>query len=253
MIVGRIAGALRRQDWMAVVIELIVVVLGLFLGLQLNAWKEGRDASVREQLALERLLQEAEADVHYFRRLIAVTGKRIEKQERALAALSTGDKQRMTPSELASAVGSLGIYPGIAPPRAVYEELTGSGQMGDIGSLEVRSAIASYYSQLGFTQSQLDYFRQYITMQQAWQSSRGWTSRYDPKAPEIRDRFAETLDFDVVAHDREQMMFIIDQFRNQMKFQGYHEGVAAKAEAMCKALAEALRKTCATETPSAVN
>lgn len=253
MIVRRLAEALRRQDWMAVAIELTVVVLGLFLGLQLNAWKEGRDASVRERMALERLLQEAETDVSYFRDVIAVMGTWTEKQERALAALSTGDKQRMTPSELASAVSSLGVYPGITPPRAVYEELTGSGQMGDIGSLEVRSAIASYYSQLGFVQSQLEYFRQGMTMQQIGRSTRGWTSRYDPRAPEISDRFIETLDFDVVVKDREQMMLIVDQYRSQLKFQLYREGVVEKAEAMCKALAKALHKTCAVETPSAVN
>ena len=42
MIRSRLMGALRRQDWMAVAIELATVVFGLFLGLQLNAWNDAR-------------------------------------------------------------------------------------------------------------------------------------------------------------------------------------------------------------------
>ena len=37
--------AMRRQDWAAVAIEVLVVIVGLYLGLQLNAWKESRAAT----------------------------------------------------------------------------------------------------------------------------------------------------------------------------------------------------------------
>ncbi|MEZ5918199.1 MAG: hypothetical protein R3C40_11665 [Parvularculaceae bacterium] len=42
MILRRITMALKRQDWITVSIETLIVVLGVFLGLQANNWNEAR-------------------------------------------------------------------------------------------------------------------------------------------------------------------------------------------------------------------
>lgn len=42
MILKRIADAIRRQDWFTVAIEVVIVVLGVFLGLQVNNWNNDR-------------------------------------------------------------------------------------------------------------------------------------------------------------------------------------------------------------------
>ena len=44
MILRRLTDALRKQDWFTVVIETLIVVLGVFLGLQVNNWNEARAA-----------------------------------------------------------------------------------------------------------------------------------------------------------------------------------------------------------------
>jgi hypothetical protein len=38
MILRRLIDACRKQDWLTVVIETLIVVLGVFLGLQVNNW-----------------------------------------------------------------------------------------------------------------------------------------------------------------------------------------------------------------------
>ncbi len=45
MILRRLATSIRKQDWFAVVIETLIVVLGVFLGLQVNNWNEARQSS----------------------------------------------------------------------------------------------------------------------------------------------------------------------------------------------------------------
>jgi hypothetical protein len=244
MIRSRLVGALRRQDWMAVVIELLTVVLGLFLGLQLNEWNDARKAHSREQADLVRLEQESEADVSMFRRFVARFDQINADQEAAIGALSTGDKTKFNAHELASAIGSLQIYPGIAPPRAVYDELSNSGQFSDIGSPSVRSAVADYYSELSFIQSQLDYFRQGTSAEIA-HSEVGQSSTFNPNASTIQEHFIYTANFDTIAGNRAYMTQLVNDLRNQLMFQHYRRRVAAKAEAMCKALAEALHKACA--------
>lgn len=64
MILRRLASAIRRQDGFTVVIEILIVVLGVFLGLQVNNWNAARQDRVDEALFMLRLhddLQYAEA------------------------------------------------------------------------------------------------------------------------------------------------------------------------------------------------
>lgn len=243
MIRSRLVGALCRQDWMAVAIELATVVLGLFLGLQLNEWNDVRKARVREQADLVRLEQESEADVNMLHRFVARFDRLNAEQEAAISALSSGDKTKFTSHELAGRILSLSHYPGIAPPRAVYDELSSSGQINEIGSSSVRGAVASYYAELSFIQSQLDYFRQGASAESA-RTAPGQMATYDSRGSTFDDRFIYTADFDAITRDQSYMTQLVNDLRNQVVFQNYRVAVATKAEAMCKALAEALHKAC---------
>ena len=42
MILRRITANFRRQDWMAVVIELVIVILGVFIGIQVSNWNQAQ-------------------------------------------------------------------------------------------------------------------------------------------------------------------------------------------------------------------
>ena len=42
MILQRLATAIRKQDWFTVIIETLIVVFGVFIGLQVNNWNEAR-------------------------------------------------------------------------------------------------------------------------------------------------------------------------------------------------------------------
>ena len=42
MILRRITDAFRKQDWFPVAVETLIVVFGVFIGLQVNNWNEER-------------------------------------------------------------------------------------------------------------------------------------------------------------------------------------------------------------------
>ncbi|MEO1174507.1 MAG: hypothetical protein AAFX94_21000, partial [Myxococcota bacterium] len=50
-----IAGVVQRRDWFAVVIDLSIVVVGVFLGLQVQEWNARRIERNLEQNYIERL------------------------------------------------------------------------------------------------------------------------------------------------------------------------------------------------------
>jgi len=49
VILGRIRSYVRAQDWTAVVLELVIVVLGVFIGMQVSNWNDERAARVAER------------------------------------------------------------------------------------------------------------------------------------------------------------------------------------------------------------
>jgi hypothetical protein len=243
MIRSRLVGSLRRQDWTAVVIELVTVMLGLFLGLQLNDWNDARQARAREKAALERLHEESETIVTYFQNAVTSFDRLNSGQEAAIVALSTGDRTKFDTHELAGHIQSMSFYPGIAPPRATYDELSGSGLLNEIGSTSVRTTVARYYAELTWIQSQLEYFRQ-TTPSSVATPHPGQTAAYDPRPPALKDRFVYSADFAVIASDRAYMTELVNQLRNQMVFQSYRKDIEVQAETMCKSLAAALHQAC---------
>jgi hypothetical protein len=58
MILRRLTTALRKQDWFTVVIETLIVVFGVFIGLQVNNWNAARVERNSEQVLLLRLQEE---------------------------------------------------------------------------------------------------------------------------------------------------------------------------------------------------
>jgi hypothetical protein len=62
MILRRIAEAFRRQDWFTVFVETMIVVLGVFLGLQVNNWNQSR----ADQNTVARHLTEISLDLNSY-------------------------------------------------------------------------------------------------------------------------------------------------------------------------------------------
>ena len=69
MVFRRFAANLRRQDWTAVIVELVVVVVGVFIGLQASNWNEDRQTNARAAVFTERLRADLREEVWTYLRL----------------------------------------------------------------------------------------------------------------------------------------------------------------------------------------
>ena len=65
MILQRMSQAIKRQDWFQVTIELFIVMVGIFLGLQVQEWNERREAMVDEQRYIGYLMADLENTINY--------------------------------------------------------------------------------------------------------------------------------------------------------------------------------------------
>ena len=63
MLLRRVIEHLRRQEWTAIAIDLVIVVVGVFIGIQVANWNEARVNDARASGYLERIHNDLEADL----------------------------------------------------------------------------------------------------------------------------------------------------------------------------------------------
>lgn len=80
-ILGRLARAVREQNWFAVFLEFAIVVLGVVIGFQVTAWGDERAAREQEQALLAGLKVE-------FLQVLVDLQRQVEVHERVQEALS---------------------------------------------------------------------------------------------------------------------------------------------------------------------
>jgi hypothetical protein len=83
MIVRKLAEAMRQQNWFTVVLEILIVVIGLFIGLQVDDWNQRRIDRSTEAAYLRELLEDFEAN----RASLEKTSQRLETILRNMNAL----------------------------------------------------------------------------------------------------------------------------------------------------------------------
>lgn len=91
-ILGRLSQAVREQNWFAVALELGIVVVGVFLGIQLGNWNEERMLRAQEATYLVQLRDEIQGNaeaIAYQRRFVE---RIVEAGRRTLAFLEGGEE-----------------------------------------------------------------------------------------------------------------------------------------------------------------
>lgn len=144
MILNNLAKAIRRQNYYAVFLEFFIVIAGVVIGFQINAWNEDRQEREREALILSRLA----ADFAQLERstlgkleqfgLFSSAGARIMEAVRNGTPPPPDDRQFKSDLNLA--------LQGTAPTErsATFVELLSNGQMYLIRDEELRRALTAF-------------------------------------------------------------------------------------------------------------
>ncbi|WP_430404833.1 hypothetical protein [Hyphomonas sp.] len=84
MILRRITTAFRKQDWFTVAVETLIVVLGVFLGIQLGNWNEAQALRMQETELLQELRQEIETSIRVTNQKADAIGQVVGAGKRSL-------------------------------------------------------------------------------------------------------------------------------------------------------------------------
>ncbi len=142
MISERLRRALREQNWFAVALEVVVVVVGVVLGFQVSTWGQGRADLAREAGYLEQLGQDAQETV----RRMDEADSALAPVLRAHAQLLRAYRQPEAPprDSVLSWLGSAFNFEAPAPVVGTAEAIVQSGDLALIRNDSLRRALPSY-------------------------------------------------------------------------------------------------------------
>ena len=89
MILSRVIQHVRDQNWTAIAIDFVIVVAGVFVGLQVNTWNEARVEATRRQQSIDALVTNLEDAIQVQHRFIAAIDAGLSEWE---AAEARGEK-----------------------------------------------------------------------------------------------------------------------------------------------------------------
>lgn len=143
MILRRIREHVGTHNWFAVGVDLVIVVLGVFLGTQVSNWNAERlahEAGDTYRARIVRDLENNEADLQ------SRTAYFAQVREFALEVLGDLDGSARLSDErfLIAAYQATQIYPRPLT-RGAYDEIQAAGALNTLGNVATRDNIANYY------------------------------------------------------------------------------------------------------------
>jgi hypothetical protein len=149
MILSKIASAIRDQNWFTVILEILIVVIGIFLGLQVTEWNQDRIDRQDEARVLNQLRDEVASAEAFARR---ITDLRISVLDDAVAAMDVlfdrADGRGLSKEEC-QALRATGLISLRFVELLSFDELVSSGRLNIIQDNELRSALIGLRQNIG--------------------------------------------------------------------------------------------------------
>lgn len=162
MILRRVAEAVREQNWFTVVIEVLIVVFGVVIGIEVSNWNEGRKSEARERELLAQLRDEVLSNNQRLQHRLVFTERVIEAGERGLEFLKQGQPCADGCQGLLVDFFHASQVWGLPSRQSVYYEMQ---RLGLPRSIAVKKSVDAYYnvfSGLAVTQESLPVYRKQV-------------------------------------------------------------------------------------------
>lgn len=152
MILRRVIARLRDQEWTAVAVDFVIVVLGVFVGIQASNLNSARIDRSLEQEYVERIAVDLGSIIE-----AAEFQRRFEqnKSKQAIAALATtwqqpSDDKRLRLGHLLTAM-TVRLSPNFE--SSTFSDLLNSGRLSLISDARMRNELSSYFARLQYLRS----------------------------------------------------------------------------------------------------
>ncbi len=149
MLLRRVIEHVRKQEWTAIAIDFVIVVVGVFVGIQAANWNEVRADQSRARGYLERIHSDVEADLANYQDKIRFWNAVSNYGRTGLTYADTGRMNEWTQWNLLLAYFQASQVAEFWTRSTTYDELKSAGELNLISNLDLRSELARYYTEAG--------------------------------------------------------------------------------------------------------
>lgn len=159
MILKRLRAEAARQNWLGVAVDLVILILGVFLGIQVSNWNQGRLDQAEGRAYRDQLVRDLESNQRELAFRVHYDGQILRHAEAALAALDRPVTAR--PGEFIIDAYEASNHIPQPVRRATYDEVQAAGKAAFLGDQALRDQITNYYVGMATMQRLFDHVPSY--------------------------------------------------------------------------------------------
>ena len=141
----RLARRLRDHDWVGALIDLVIVVAGILIALQVGNWHEDRVDARRKHAYLARIVTDLDTDLRVNANRDRFLAQVRSYGEQALAHAETGDLVEGSAWKTVLAYFQGGQFYAYSRENNTFDEMRDAGDLGLIADPKLRSQLAFYF------------------------------------------------------------------------------------------------------------
>jgi hypothetical protein len=239
MLLRRIMLHLRKQEWTAVAIDFVIVVVGVVIGIQVANWNDERQLKVEERQLISRLSAEFDAGLERAREIENETYQYTVGLDALLTKLDSG--QPVSQAEARELITGAIIFRLPVTPPPSYTEMLSAGRTDLLTDSDLRQALREFDRDVRIATSASD--RLYSSMVPHLTAVQAYV-RYErsPRqgAIDFRPRI-RSVDIEGLRNDRRAVAGLDRIYGSQTNQQALMHRTTLSMEAVVAALDEAER------------
>ena len=145
MLIKKLNKEIQEQNWISVLVDLLIVIIGLFSGLQADSWWQQYQESLQEKIYLFELQEDFLNNQRLFESALSesalILGDMVSLLEQANL-----DFPALEVAVLDEQLSSLQSMPTFIPISRAYDNLSGSVDLSLLSNRELKNSLAGFYS-----------------------------------------------------------------------------------------------------------
>lgn len=144
MLLRRVTQHVKTQNWFAVFLDLLIVIFGVFIGIQVSNWNEKIAGEKQAQVLLKRLYEDLNNEQEFFNSQLSY--KTIVRSYAMTAVDALNDENSVSDEAFVVGTYQASQVDRSMSYRATYNEMLSTGQINLIESETLKGLIFAYYS-----------------------------------------------------------------------------------------------------------
>ncbi len=161
MLLRRVIEHVKAQNWTAVGLDFVIVVMGVYLGIQVNNWDQSRSDRDVEVTYLELLQSDLRSTIKDVNEQIAFEQIQVE-QANAAGRLIGQPPSEIRRRKLGMILGLLGARRTLKIDSPTFLDLQSSGKLGLIADPDLRNDVVAYFFRIDRWESVIEKNNEYF-------------------------------------------------------------------------------------------